>query len=691
MQTNRTRIKRRSTQILPFAARPWGEQRMTLPDATVNKNLEGRGARASVQRFGGFLAGMIMPNIGAFIAWGLVAALFIESGWIPNERLVTLNDPMLNYLLPLLIGYTGGRTVHGTRGAVVGAIATMGVIVGADIPMFLGAMVMGPLAAWLLKRIDGALDARIPSGFEMLVDNFSLGILGLVLAILGHEGVGPLVDLFMGWMAAGVNVLIGHHMLPLASILVEPAKVLFLNNAINHGILTPLGTEQVRTAGQSILFMVESNPGPGLGLLLAYWAFGSRRIRQSVPGAVVIHLFGGIHEIFFPYVLMKPKTILATMAGAMSGLAVGSLLGAGLSGPASPGSIIAWFLMCPRTGYLPMIIDFFVATAVSFLVASALIRPDRRQDDAADAAEQAQEARAAAAGAGGGSAADAGDFDAAALTRLVVACDAGMGSSVMVASTMKKRLAPYGVEVVHTPIDRIPDDATVVLTQEGLVERARAKSPQAVVIPFVNYVGDPVFAEIAERIEAARGASVESGGSGTPTESGGPAPMTGDGDAAVAVAAARAVRRKKSLARDILPAEAIRLGLHATDKQDAIRQAGQALVDVGAAGPEYVDGMIEREGQVSTYMGEGVTIPHGTNEARAHIRRAALGFLQFPDGVDWDGRTCHVAIPIASASDEHVGIMSALAGVLADKTKAEQLRTATTVEQVQEILAPEED
>ncbi len=655
---------------------------MSLPDATVNKNLEGGGARASIQRFGGFLAGMIMPNIGAFIAWGLVAALFISSGWIPDENLVTLSDPMLNYLLPLLIGYTGGRTVHGTRGAVVGAIATMGVIVGADIPMFLGAMVMGPLAAWLLKRIDGFLDARVPSGFEMLVDNFSLGILGLVLAILGHEGVGPLVDLFMGWMAAGVNALIGHHMLPLASVLVEPAKVLFLNNAINHGILTPLGTEQVRTAGQSILFMVESNPGPGLGLLLAYWAFGSRRIRQSVPGAVIIHLFGGIHEIFFPYVLMKPKTILATMAGAMSGLAVGTLLGAGLSGPASPGSIIAWFLMCPRTGYLPMIIDVLVATAVSFLVASALIRPDRRRDDAADAAEQAQEARAAAAAGADREAVGTGDFDAAALTRLVVACDAGMGSSVMVASTMKKRLAPYGVEVVHTPIDQIPDDATVVLTQEGLVERARAKSPRATVIPFVNYVGDPVFTEVTDRIRAAREA---------PAESGGPAPTTGDGDAAVAVAAARAVRRKKSLGRDILPAGAIRLGLHATDKQDAIRQAGQALVDVGAAGPEYVDGMIEREGQVSTYMGEGVTIPHGTNEARAHIRRAALGFLQFPDGVDWDGRTCYVAIPIASASDEHVGIMSALASVLADKTRAEQLRTATTVEQVQEILAPEED
>ena len=656
---------------------------MSLPDASVNKNPEGRGARASIQRFGGFLAGMIMPNIGAFIAWGLVAALFTSSGWLPDENLVTLSDPMLNYLLPLLIGYTGGRTVHGTRGAVVGAIATMGVIVGADIPMFLGAMVMGPLAAWLLKRIDGFLDARIPSGFEMLIDNFSLGILGLLLAILGHEGIGPLVNLFMGWMASGVDFLIGHHMLPLASVLVEPAKVLFLNNAINHGILTPLGTEQVQAAGQSILFMVESNPGPGLGLLLAYWVFGAKHIRQSVPGAVIIHLFGGIHEIFFPYVLMKPKTILATVAGAMSGLAVGALLGAGLSGPASPGSIIAWFLMCPRSGYLPMIIDFLAAAAVSFVVAALLIRPDKKKDEAAAADEEggavpraATDTETAQVG--------ADDFEAAGLAKLVVACDAGMGSSVMVASTMKKRLAPYGVEVVHTPIDSIPADAAVVLTQEGLADRARKQSPQASVIPFVNYVGDPVFTQVTERIRAAHeDAAAE------PAQA--PGPMTGDGDAAVAVAAARATRRKKSLAPDILPARAVRLGLRAVDKQDAIRQAGQALVDVGAAGPEYVGGMIEREGQVSTYMGEGFSIPHGTNEARAHIRHAALGFLQFPDGVDWNGKTCYVAIPIASASDEHIGIMSALASVLADKNRAEQLRTATTVEQVQELLAPEED
>jgi PTS system mannitol-specific IIC component len=360
---------------------------MSLPDAAVNKNLEGRGVRASVQRFGGFLAGMIMPNIGAFIAWGLITALFIPAGWMPNSTLAKLGDPMLTYLLPALIAYTGGSNVHGRRGGVIGAIAVMGVIVGADIPMLLGAMIMGPLAAWLLKQFDRLIEGHIKAGFEMLVDTFSIGILGMLLALLGHIGIEPIVTTLMGWLASGVNFLIGHHLLPLASIFIEPAKVLFLNNAINHGILTPLGIEQAKVAGKSILFMVESNPGPGFGLLLAYLIFGARNIRESVPGAIIIHLFGGIHEIYFPYVLMKPKTILATILGAMSGLFVATATGAGLVAPPAPGSIIAWFAMCPRTGYLPMILDFATATVVSFVVASLLIRPDRKKDEAA-AAEQ---------------------------------------------------------------------------------------------------------------------------------------------------------------------------------------------------------------------------------------------------------------------------------------------------------------
>jgi mannitol PTS system EIICBA or EIICB component len=360
---------------------------MALPDALANKNMEG-GARAKVQKFGGYLAGMIMPNISAFIAWGLITSLFLVPdggaaackashsgcGWLPNDSLAELIGPMITYLLPLLIGYTGGRMVHGQRGAVVGAIATMGVIVGSDVPMFLGAMIIGPAAGYLIKVVDNAIQEKVASGFEMLVDNFSAGIAGLIMAVIGKVVIGPPVDKLVNWAGDGVNWLVSHHVLPLASIIVEPAKVLFLNNAINHGVFTPLGSQQVLQHGKSILFMVESNPGPGAGLLLAYFFFGPKTLRPTVPGALIIQFLGGIHEIYFPYVLMRPQMILATIAGGMSGLAVGNLLGAGLVGPPAPGSIFAYIAETPRGvgNWIAVYADVGVALVVSFFVAGAL-------------------------------------------------------------------------------------------------------------------------------------------------------------------------------------------------------------------------------------------------------------------------------------------------------------------------------
>jgi mannitol PTS system EIICBA or EIICB component len=360
---------------------------MALPDALANKNMEG-GARAKVQRFGGYLAAMIMPNISAFIAWGLITSLFLVPeggaaacktshsgcGWLPSDNLSEMIGPMIMYLLPLLIGYTGGRMVHGQRGAVVGAIATMGVIIGAGIPMFLGAMIIGPLAGYVIKLVDDAIQDKVASGFEMLVDNFSAGIVGVIMAVIGKVVIGPPVDHIVTWAGNGVQWLVNNHVLPFASIIVEPAKVLFLNNAINHGVFTPLGTTQVAAHGKSILFMVESNPGPGAGLLLAYFFFGPKALRPTVPGALIIQFLGGIHEIYFPYVLMKPQMILATIAGGMSGLFVGTLLHAGLVGPPAPGSIFAYFAETPRGvgNWVAVYADVATAAVVSFLVAGAL-------------------------------------------------------------------------------------------------------------------------------------------------------------------------------------------------------------------------------------------------------------------------------------------------------------------------------
>jgi mannitol PTS system EIICBA or EIICB component len=332
------------------------------------------GIRAAVQKFGGNLAAMVMPNIGAFIAWGLITAFFIPTGWTPNPEFEKLVNPMILTLLPILIGYTGGRLVHGQRGAVAGAVATMGLVVGAAIPMFLGAMLVGPLSAYLVKLFDRLVEGRIKSGFEMLVNNFSLGIISGVVALLAYVVVGPIVENLTLWLGDGVEALVDRRLLPIASVVIEPAKVLFLNNAINHGVLSPLGVAEAQEAGQSIMFMLETNPGPGLGVLLAFWVAGPRVVRPTIPGAVIIQFLGGIHEIYFPYVLMRPQMILAAIAGGASGVLVFLITGAGLVATPSPGSIFAYLAVTPRGGYFGVLLGIVISASVSFATGVGILR-----------------------------------------------------------------------------------------------------------------------------------------------------------------------------------------------------------------------------------------------------------------------------------------------------------------------------
>ncbi len=413
-----------------------------------------------IQKFGRFLSGMVMPNIGAFIAWGFIAALFIADGWFPNAAIASMVDPMLKYLLPLLIGYTGGKAVGGAKGAVAGAIATLGVIVGAEIPMFIGAMIAGPLGGWCIKRFDGFAQPRIPAGFEMLVNNFSVGIIGGILSIVCMFLIGPVCTTLTGWLGNGVEWLVSHSLLPITAVLVEPAKVLFLNNAINHGVFTPIGAQEAMEAGKSILFMIESNPGPGLGLLLAYCVAGKGSARSSAAGAAFIQFVGGIHELYFPYVLMNPILILAPMAGNAAGILVLSLLGGGLKGAASPGSIIAEMLMTPKDAYLANILGIAVAAAVSFALAVVLLKAFGKEGDLEAARQQVAASKAASKGqavpVSTGAAVRAGE-----VRKIVFACDAGMGSSVMGATMLRNKLKDAGItgiEVIHHPVSEIPGD-----------------------------------------------------------------------------------------------------------------------------------------------------------------------------------------------------------------------------------------
>ncbi|TRZ36258.1 PTS mannitol transporter subunit IICBA [Niallia circulans] len=478
---------------------------------------ENKGFRVKIQRFGSHLSGMVMPNIGAFIAWGIITALFIPSGYFPNESFAQLVDPMIKYLLPLLIGYTGGKMVYDVRGGVVGAIATMGVIVGSDIPMFLGAMIMGPLGGYLIKKVDDLFRGKVKAGFEMLVNNFSAGILGAIITLLALKFVGPLVEALSQMLSSGVEFIVDANLLPLASILIEPAKVLFLNNAINQGILGPIGVDQAKEVGKSILFLLEANPGPGLGVLLAYSIFGKGTSKQTAPGAAIIHFLGGIHEIYFPYILMKPAMLLAVIGGGMSGVFTFTVFNAGLVATPSPGSIIAIMALSPKGEHLGVLAGVVVAAVVSFVIGAIVLKTSKGEaEDINAAAEKMQELKgkkSSVAGAVTGADAsveaaeatnEAAEFDYSSVKKIIFACDAGMGSSAMGASIMRNKVKKAGVEgvdVTNTSIANLPNDADLVITHKDLTDRAVAKLPNAQHVSVENFMNSPKYDEIINNLK----------------------------------------------------------------------------------------------------------------------------------------------------------------------------------------------
>ena len=637
--------------------------------------------RQQIQQFGRTLSGMVMPNIGAFIAWGFITALFIPEGWWPNGQLAQLVGPMLTYLLPLLIAYTAGRNVAGERGGVIGAIAAVGVIVGSDIPMFIGAMIMGPLAGYAIRRFDRMVEGRVKAGFEMLVSNFSIGILGMLLAVLGYYVVGSVVSGLTMLISSGAELVIRHGLLPLVSLFVEPAKVLFLNNAVNHGIFSPIGIEQARETGQSIMFLLETNPGPGLGVLLAYWLFGRGNARQSAPGAVIIQFFGGIHEIYFPYILARPVLIVAAIAGSAAGLLFFSLSDAGLVAPASPGSILSVLAMAPKGKTLIVLLGVAISAAVSLLAAAPFIRRASKTETEGDPAVGKLPQSAA-----GISPHAAGRP----VRKVIFACDAGMGSSALGATRFRRRLrdAGIGVAVGNSAADRIPSDADVVVCQSVLAERIAAAAKGAELIVIDNFLSDPgldaLFVRLAETTPSCGVSGSRSAQSALSCDQSGLRDAAADSDPKPEETAFA----PKDAAPDgaILQPGNIRIGLPAEPKEEAIRRAGELLVAGGYARPEYVDAMLRREELAPTCLGMGLAIPHGTSDAKERVLRSGIVILQYPDGVDFDGEKAHLIVGIAGVGDEHLEILARLSASFEDEELLQRLMTATDPQVIYDAL-----
>ncbi|QCR54807.1 PTS mannose transporter subunit IIA [Brachybacterium sp. SGAir0954] len=729
---------------------------------TATEAPRGFSPRVALQKVGTSLSNMVMPNIPALIAWGIFTAFFIEKGFTPVPALGGFADsagtphtgivgPMIHYLLPLLIANTGGRMVYEARGAVVGVVATMGVIAGSDeliaqlnltqpaneqigqVHMFIGAMIMAPLAAWLMKKLDRLWQDHIPAGFEMLVNMFSAGIFAFLMAVVGFFGLAPVVNGFMSLLSAGVEGLIGLGLLPLVSILIEPAKVFFLNNAINHGVLTPLGLAQASQDGKSILFLLEANPGPGLGILLAYSIFGRGAARASAPGAALIQFVGGIHEIYFPYVLMKPILILAAIGGGMTGVFLNVLFHTGLRSPAAPGSIIAILGAATPDSYLGIIIAVLGATAVSFVLAMLLLKVGKQDDgDIVSATAKMEQMKgkkssvagaltgAGGAGAGAASAADDSGHTGP-IQRIVFACDAGMGSSAMGATVLRKKVRGAGfddVEVTNKAISSLNDEWDVVVTQKELTDRARQRTGSAIHVSVDQFMNSPRYDEVVDLVrrrnngedasddaDAADTAATADGGNASGTAAAGAgAAAAGAGATATGTApsprgrhAAEVPATGETAAADtdaapqILSRDSIVLQGSATGSDSAIDEAGSLLVAAGAVGEDYVSAMHDREASVSTFMGNGLAIPHGTNEAKSSIRRSAMTFTRYPGGIDWNGSPVTFVVGIAGQGNEHLELLQKVAMTFSDPAQVERLEKATSPDEILDIFGSDKE
>lgn len=606
---------------------------------------------------------MVMPNIGALIAFGFLAALFIDTGWIPHKGFNSIVGPMLTYLIPILIASTGGRMIGGDRGRVVGAIAVIGAILSnTDITMLMAAMVMGPLAGYCVKKFDQLMEGHMPAGFEMLINNFSAGIMGMLLAMLGYILIGPVMSGILSVLSAGVSALVSHNLLPLASVFIEPAKVLFLNNAINHGVFTPIATLQAADAGKSIMYMLEANPGPGLGVLLAYMFFcKDKTTKDSAPGAIIIHLLGGIHEIYFPYILMNPFVIIAPILGNMAAILWYSITDCGLVGPASPGSIIAYLMMTPGPDIIKVVAGVLIAAGISFAVASPIVKMAGGKS-----LEEAQNEMAAMKAEAKGQNVVPGTIEnVSSVKKIVFACDAGMGSSAMGATKFRNRIKGScpDITVINTSVDNIPGDCDIAIVQTTLADRAKKSAPQAQLITLGNFLADPALDALYVQL------------------------TTGDQPAAPAGENTDIVIPDVPVKKNVLIAEGIRLNQKPVTKDEAIQAAGELLEKLGYVDESYAAAMHEREKLVTTYMGMGVAIPHGTTQAKGTVKKSGIVFFQYPEGVDFGEEKAQLVFGIAGVGDEHLDLLAKLCTVLEDEARLETLKTTDDVAWVLEQLA----
>ncbi len=622
-----------------------------MEDCSMSKNLGNNDMKVKVQTFGRFLSTMVMPNIGAFIAWGFITALFIPTGWIPSETLSKLVEPMIIYLLPLLIGYSGGKLVGGERGGVVGAIATSGVIVGTSIPMFMGAMIAGPVGGYAIKKFDRAVEGKIKAGFEMLINNFSAGIIGMILALIFFRVVGSMVEVLNVGLENAVEKIVEINLLPLTSIIVEPAKILFLNNAINHGVFSPLGIQQSQELGKSIFFLIEANPGPGLGILLAYMLFGKGTAKNSAPSATIIHFLGGIHEIYFPYVLMNPLLIIAVIFGGMSGVFTNVILRGGLIAPASPGSIFAVLAMTPRGGFGATILSILVGGIVSCLTAMIILkRKGNEKEDLNDVKSKMKQMK----NRKEKPSKTLNSISTEEVSKIIVACDAGMGSSAVGASLLRKKLKNAGIDIFveNRAINNLTEDVDIVITHSDLTSRAKTLVTSPIHLSVDNFINEKFYENLVRKLKN----NIEE------------------------------VKKNYIDKSEVLIKKGITLGLESVSKKQAIKNIGLEMAKLGYVAGDYYNYMIEREEKSTTYIGNNVAIPHGTLEGKSKVLKTGIVVNQYTDGIDFGDEKAYILIGIAGKDNEHVDIIANIANIIANEETVMRLAKTKSIDDIYNLF-----
>lgn len=597
--------------------------------------------RSNVQKIGSFISSMIIPNIGAFIAWGFIEAIFSPTGWFPNERISTLIDPLKNYLLPLLVGYTGGKVTGGARGGIVAAIATIGVICGANIPMILGAIIIGPVSGYLIKKLDIKLKDKIPYGFEMLVNNFSLAFMGIILAIIGLVIIGPSIIIVDKIMNKGVYFIIRNGLLPLLAIFIEPIKVLFLNNVMNHGIINIIAMDQITEYGKSILYLLEANPGPGLGVILSYYIYSKGVMKQFVPSAAIIQFFGGIHEIYFPYILLNPQLLIAAIIGNDVSIMIFLIFNTGLISLASPGSIFSIMMLSYKGDILKNLLGVFGGAIVSFFIATILLKRKYRKNVDININKKNKSEL---------------NFDIKSIKKIVFACDVGMGSSAMGARNFINKIKDFklDIEVINSSISNIPSDSDIIITHKGLLGGIKKDINKSKIICIENFLEDDTLELLYEKFKKEYNSNVDN--------------------------------TYHIQSNELLNEKNILLNLENESKEEAIIRAGNLLFNNGYVGYEYINSMLEREKRISTYIGYGVAMPHGTEFGKEQVKKAGIVVLQYPEGINFGGQKAYLLIAIAAKGEEHLEILSNIAQALGDVEAIENLKTTKNSKDVLKVF-----